>query len=85
MICIYVYNFLNSVSIFITYILNSVSGRLVSVFHSLFFQGMSLALLLGSIFSSFPFHLTFFVSMNLGEIVLYHGHEMAFLCGSVPV
>ena len=77
--------FLNSVSIFITSFLNSVSDRLVSVFLSLFFQGMSLALLLGNIFSSFLFHLAFFVSMNLGEIVLFHGHEMAFLCGSVLV
>ena len=77
--------FLNSVSIFITSFFNSVSDRLVSVFLSLFFQGMSLALLLGNIFSSFLFHLAFFVSMNLGEIVLFHGHEMAFLCGSVLV
>ena len=75
--------FLNSVSIFITKFLNSVSHRL-SLTH-LFFQGFSLALSIGSSSFAFSFYLTFSLSMNLGTTVIFCGLEVAFLCGTVPI
>ena len=41
----------------------------------MFFHGISLALLIGSISSAFSFSLTFSVSVNLGETVIYFGLE----------
>ena len=50
----------------------------------MFFQGISLVLLIGSS-SAFSFYLIFSVSKNLGETVIYCGLESVFLCGNVPV
>ena len=57
--------FLNSVSIFITNVLNSYLVNFKFIFYYLFFQGFSLALSIKSISSAFSFPLTFSVSMNL--------------------
>ena len=50
----------------------------------LFFQVISLFLLIGSSSSVFSFYLTFSVSVNLGETVIYCGLEVVFLCGRIP-
>ena len=48
-------------------------------------SGISLVLLIGSDSSAFSFYLTFSVSLNLGETVMYCGLEVVSLCGSIPV
>ena len=53
------------------------------LFHFLFFQGISLVLLIGTTPCAFSFYLISSISMNLGETVVYHGLLGAFLCGSV--
>ena len=76
--------FPNSVNIFITNVLNSLSGKLfISV--SLFFQGLSLALSGESHSSAFSFYLTFCASVNLDEIVTCCGLEEVFLSESIHI
>ena len=73
--------FPNSVNSFITGVLNYLSGKL---FVSLVFQRLSLSLSIENSFSAFVFHLTFYASMNLGEIFAYCGLEGVFLMWEHP-
>ena len=54
------------------------------MFVSLVFQRLSLALSIENSFSAFVFHLTFYASMNLGEIFAYCGLEGVFLMWEHP-
>ena len=72
--------FLNSFSILITSFLNLGSGKQERSV-SLFFQGISLVLLIGSSSSTFSFYLNFSKSTNLEETVIYCGLEGLFKLG----
>ena len=75
--------FPNSVNIFITNVLCSLSGKwFISI--SLFFQGVSLALFQLRVVP-LPFCLTSSASMSLCETVTYCGLEGVFLCGNIPM
>ena len=77
-----IFSFPNSVNIFITNALNSVSGKLF-VYASLFFSRISLAVSVESIYSAF-FMLVNFLCQS-GYTVMYYSLEVTFLCGSIPV
>ena len=62
-------------------ILNSVFSRQETSV-SLFFQGNSLVLLIGSNSSAFSFYLTFSVSLDVGETVIYFDPEGQFYVGA---
>ena len=62
-------------------ILNSVFSRQETSV-SLFFQGNSLVLLVGSYSSTFSFYLTFFVSLDVGETVIYFDLKGQFYVGA---
>ena len=53
-------------------------GNWWALFHYLFFQEIPLAVLIESSSSTFSFYLTFSISMNLGEAVIYCGLEGMF-------
>ena len=81
-------NLLNSFIVFITSFLDLGSGRLersdlLLVFF--FFQRISPVLLTGHGSSTSSFFLYFLDFMNLGEIVIYCGLEVLFLCEIIPV
>lgn len=76
--------FLNSLVILIINVLNSIKVWKKDYLFHYFFKDFSLALQLSVAPSDFLFYLTFSVSKNLGETVIYCDLEELFLCESVP-
>lgn len=76
-------NLPSSISILITYVLNSLPGKLFTS-DSLFFAGGSLALSFEASFSVLVCF-SFSVFMNLNETVTYCSFEEVSLCGSIPI